>query len=151
MKKYPKLQVWRPNNIMLIGRVYNHCITFDERGLRISITDEVGVKVDIVCDESSQIIGDYVWSYRFTNEIVESDSLVDLIQEAHHNKKTSPVNRIDFYKIINSGYLDSIEKTGWIGEMVELEHHMYPVSDGSLEVISDYEPKIHVENSSKHK
>ncbi|MFS0672064.1 hypothetical protein [Ornithinibacillus sp. 179-J 7C1 HS] len=144
----PELKVWRPKNQILKGRIYEHNITLASNGLMISLLDEVNTKIEIVYDGSSQIIGDYVWAYRYSNEILQSSSLVDLMLEAQKKSKMISNNNLEFYKMINSDFIDFVKKSGFADDSINLEHHLYPVADGVLEIISDYEPSIIIKESS---
>lgn len=138
-----KLHVWQPCANILKGRIYYDELTVSDFGLILTLTDQEGTIVDIVYNKGSQIHGDYVWSYRYTNE-VPMTVLVPLMEEARKNGKILDSNGPLFYKMTDSDYIEWHDSLGFIpsSEIPNVEHHLIPGPDGVYEFISEYEPKI---------
>ena len=115
-------------------------VNFNNKGLTITLVDKRETTVDIIYDKGTKHLGDYVVSYRYTSEIPMS-WLASLAEEARDN---SGLNKFDscFYKALHSDYLDQF-KPYFPGSLADgLEHHLFPVGTGIVEVISGYEPSI---------
>lgn len=115
-------------------------VNFNNKGLTITLVDKRGTTVDVTYDKGTKYLGDYVVSYRYTSEILMS-WLASLAEVARAN---SGLNNFDacFYKALHSDYLDQF-KEDFPGDLADgLEHHLFPVGSGIVEVISDYEPSI---------
>lgn len=136
-----KLKVWRPNSDRLRYEVMGHSVNLDQTGLKISITDYFGARIEIIYDQLSKDIGNFVWSYRYTNEITRSVPIVDMMQAARKEAHNISDTEFYFYKAYNSEYLGFVNTNGYAND-ISLEHHIFIVSDGIVEVISDYEPKV---------
>ena len=143
-----KLHVWRPSANILREYTVNDCARYNENGFVITLSDIYGTTLEIVYDRYSQIIGDYIWAFRYKNEIPQPGYLVHLMEEAR--KEDNDVENFDpykitFYKMINS---DFIKEMGFesMKDAPKLEHHLYPFYEGIFEVISEYEPKVILKN-----
>ena len=136
-----KLQVWRPLNL-LRHRIFSHNVSFTEKGLIISLKDAHGSEVDIIYNQASDIIGDYVWNFYYANDILQSTFLAELMDEAIQHEDFSANDELVFYKMMNSPAINKLKQAGFADDTVKLEHHLYPVSDGIFEVVSNYEPEF---------
>lgn len=135
-----KFHVWQPTaNILKGDRIY-HFEMSTENGIIISLTDQYGTTVDVVYDQASQEIGDYVWLLRYSNKTSLSDSLVQLLEEAEKNGPIPDPNGPCFFKITNSHLIEWFYQAGHI--IPSMEHHVFPVSNGVIDIVSDYEPKF---------
>lgn len=141
-----ELHIWQPVTCLVKGDVVSatleHGDTIDKNGLRLVLTDVEGNVVQVIYDKVSQTMGDYIWTYRYINEIKRSD-LNKLIEKADRS------NLIDesahhFYKVVNSDYIGWYDQLPWLGsqDAPNVEHHIYMYNDGIFEVISDYEPRF---------
>lgn len=137
----PKLNVWQPINV-LRHRIFSHKISFTDEGLIISLKDGYDTKVEIVYSGTSEIIGDYVWNFSYANDIVQSYFLGDLEVEGQEQIDPSIGSENTFFKMTNSPAIENRIPEAFLDDLIKLEHHIYPLSDGFFEVISDYEPEF---------
>ncbi|MBP3952811.1 hypothetical protein [Bacillus suaedae] len=151
----PKFSVWQPDENILKGDgIYHHQIIDNENGLIISLTDQFGSKVNITYNELSKHIGNYVWSYRFTNEIC-MQFMVDVLDEAEkrviQNGMKFEKDAFWFYKSQDSEYIKGFSKEieSSINSVPEMEVHIFRIVGGFIEVISDYNPEIVIVTSLK--
>ena len=90
-------------------------------------------------------------SFRFFDELTrpDIDSILENVWKDHEGTLTY---KPTFYKVENSSFLS------WYASIYparatlypNAEHHLYVTSDFMLEVISEYEPTITVENNKKN-
>ncbi|REJ20306.1 MAG: hypothetical protein C6W57_00325 [Caldibacillus debilis] len=78
---------------------------------------------------------------RYSKKISLPDSLVQPMNEA---EKEGPIPVPDgprFYKVTNSGPVEWFVQSGYT---VPMEHHVFPVPDGVIDIVSDYQPNLQV-------
>ncbi|MCM3711506.1 hypothetical protein [Sporosarcina luteola] len=142
MIKKLKLITWEPTVEFTkeFIQVVKFDMSFNDKGLTITLVDKKGTRVDITYDKGTKYLGDYVVSYRYTSEIPMS--ILALLAEKARDD--SGLNNFDscFYKALHSDYLDQF-KPHFPGNLADgLEHHIFPVGTGIVEVISDYDPSF---------
>jgi hypothetical protein len=142
MIRKPTLITWQPTDEITKGfiQVVKFNMNFGDKGLTITLVDKMKTKVDITYDKSTNYLGDFVVSFRYTSEIPMSM----LASQAEAARDKSRLNNFEtcFYKAVDSDYLDRF-KPDFPGDLAGgLEHHIFPVDTGIVEVISDYEPSI---------
>lgn len=141
-----RVQIWQPVTSLAKDNVVfanlEHTDKLDKYGLRIELTDINGNIVEIIYDKISLIMGDYIWTYRYINEIKRCDlnKLIDVADCT--NLKDSTAHH--FYKMENSDFIEWYDQLSWLGseDASFVEHHIYMYNDGIFEVISDYEPRF---------
>lgn len=142
MIRKPTLITWEPTDEFTKGfiEVVKFDMRFSDKGLTITLVDKMRTTVNITYDKSTNYLGDYVVSFRYTSEIPMS--LLASLAEAARVK--SRLNNFEpcFYKALDTDYLDRF-KPYFPGDLADgLEHHIFPVDTGIVEVISDYDPSI---------
>jgi hypothetical protein len=135
-----ELQIWQPVTCLVKGNVVTakleHSVIGDTHGLRLELTDIDGNVVQIVYDKISPTMRDYIWTYRYVNEIKRCD-LNKLIDKADHTKLVDP-SAHHFYKMVNSDLIEWYDQLPWLGSEEEpnVEHHIYMYNDGVFEIVS---------------
>ena len=142
MIRKPTLITWEPTDEFTkrFIEVVKFDMSFSDKGLTITLVDKMRTTVDITYDKGTNYLGDYVVSFRYTSEIPMSM----LASHAEAARDKSRLNNFEacFYKALDSDYLDRF-KPYFPGDLADgLEHHIFPVDTGIVEVISDYEPSI---------
>lgn len=142
MIKKAKLITWEPTDEFTkeFREVIKFDISFNDKGLTIALVDKMRTTVDITYDKRTKYFGDYVVSFRYTSAIPMS-MLASLAEVARNNSRLNNFESC-FYKALDSDYLDWF-KPHFPGDLADgLEHHIFPVDTGIVEVISDYDPSI---------
>lgn len=142
MIRKPTLITWEPTEELTKGfiEVVKFDVCFSDKGLTITLIDKMRTTVDITYDKGTNYLGDYVVSFRYTSEIPMSM----LAPQAEAARDKSRLNNFEtcFYKAVDSDYLDRF-KPYFPGDLADgLEHHIFPVDTGIVEVISDYNPSF---------
>lgn len=142
MIKKQTLITWEPTDEFT--KEFNEVVKFDMnfnfKVLTITLVDKMKTTAHITYDKRTKYLGDVVISFRYTNEIPMST--LAFLAEAARDK--SRLNNLEacFYKALDSDYLDRF-KAQFPGDLADgLEHHIFPLDTGIVEVISDYEPSI---------
>ncbi|MFC5602719.1 hypothetical protein [Sporosarcina koreensis] len=142
MGRKQTLITWEPTNEFKIEfiEVVKFDMRLSDKGLTITLVDKMRTTVDITYDKGIRYLGDYIASFRYTSEIPMS-MLASLAEEA---RDTSSLKNFEscFYKTLHSEYLDWFKPHFPDGLADGLEHHIFPVGTGIVEVISDYEPSV---------
>ncbi|CEG26234.1 hypothetical protein [Bacillus sp. B-jedd] len=145
------LHVWQPVTCLEKANVIFAKLTYgnsnETNGLRLELTDGAGNAVEIVYDQWSVTMVDYIWTFRHVNEIKRCDlnRLIDRADFSVLNDSTAQ----HFYKMENSDFLEWYDQLPWLGsgDVPHVEHHIYMYNDGVFEVIADYEPKFIVKKA----
>ncbi|MET3699388.1 hypothetical protein SAMN05877753_11129 [Bacillus oleivorans] len=144
----PKLHVWQPIT-ELTNDIMHADLSFSDKGLYLKLIDIKGNEVSIIYDQIS-VTQDYVWTFRYTGEVVRSD-LGKLAIDAVNKSESIDEKSLCFYKMSNSDLIKWFDGLPWMGseEYPAVEHHIYCSNDGIFEVISEYEPKFIVKKKSE--
>lgn len=98
--------------------------------------------MDFVYDGRVAFMGDRVVSFRYTSEIPMS-------YLEYPKGNVGDQFGLVLYKAVDSDYIDRFIPFFPDDLAHRLEHHIYPVDTGIIEVICDYEPKV-VVNKDAH-
>lgn len=140
-----KLQAWQPVDNLNLGEVYCSSLHYNNDGLEIIFKDNDNSQVRVIYNKISSA-QDYVWTFRFSGEIQRSD-ISGLAVSAR--KRASNLNNTAhcFYKMHDSDYIEWFDSLPWLGssDFPNVEHHVFPTINETIEVICDYEPIFIVE------
>ncbi|WLD92710.1 hypothetical protein [Alkalihalobacillus sp. AL-G] len=133
-----KLQVWEP--IKDMGDM--ELVNFNVVG-KVNITlEDKHREYSFLYDK--RINGNFVLACRFTHEMKKGD-LVPLVVQAQQEYFVSATRPWSTYKMTNSDFIqwyDSLPGPG--SNDIHIEHHIFATSDYTIEVLSEYEPKINI-------
>ncbi|WP_239431793.1 hypothetical protein [Sporosarcina sp. ACRSL] len=132
------MTIWTPTKEFAeeLGIAINFKLRVDPKsGLVITLIDSRKIEVDFIYDSGVKYLGDRVVSFRYTSEIPMS--YLNYPKESVRDQFA-----LHLFKAVDSDYLDRFKPLFPDNLAHRLEHHIYPVDTGIIEVICDYEPKV---------
>ena len=138
MERQPTMTIWKPTEELAeeLGRANTFKLKVDpKKGLVITLIDKRKMEVDFIYDRGVAVMGDRVVSFRYTTEIPMS--CLDYPKE-----NVGDQFGLLLFKAVDSDYIDRFKPFFPDNLANRLEHHIYPVDSGIIEVICDYEPKV---------
>ncbi|MDN4607046.1 hypothetical protein [Sporosarcina highlanderae] len=132
------MTIWKPTKDFAeeMGKAVKYNLRVEpKKGLVITLCDIRKMEVDFVYDSGVEFMGDRVVSFRYTSEIPMS--YLDYPKENVRNQFG-----LILFKALDSDYIDRFKPFFPDDLAHRLEHHIYPVDTGIIEVICDYEPRV---------
>ena len=138
MERHPTMTSWKPTKEFAeeLGRAVKFKLRVEpKRGLVITLIDTRKVEVDFIYDSAVKFMGDRVVSFRYTSEIPMS-------YLEYPKESAGEQFGLLLFKAMDSDYIDRFKPFFPDDLAHRLEHHIYPVDTGIIEVICGYEPKV---------
>lgn len=135
-----KLKVWKPVQSVTMP-IFLQELRYDQKGMKLVVVDAEGYEYGIFYNQN--IDGRFVLGARFTDEMKNSywaEQAKEARSRVFLDKGGWP-----FYKTKSSDFVDWYDRLPGLGsEDLELTHYLIATVDDTYEVLSCYEPVVHL-------